>query len=382
LRSEKSQAEKIRLEETRAAAGRGERAQPGGSLPPIRGGGAEPATAPPPDAVPLSAPLVDALRANLASGGQSVVFLNRRGYHNFLQCHLCGNVIACANCSVSMTFHLRDRSMRCHYCGESAPAPDKCPECAGYGLAGQGFGTERLVHTLAQLMPDARIERMDSDTSGRRGARATIMANLARGEIDILVGTQMITKGFDFPGVTLVGVVMADLALNMPDFRSAERTFQLLTQVAGRAGRGERAGRVLIQTYAPFHYSIRAARDQDYARFIRRELELRRELMYPPFARMALVRIEGADAARVGAIATRVAAALGRAAKPDSMRILGPAPAPIERIKRRYRWQVILKAQELNAMRAALSTMRAETADLASDANVHVIIDVDPINML
>jgi len=168
----------------------------------------------------------------------------------------------------------------------------------------------------------------------------------------------------------------------MPDFRSAERTFQLLTQVAGRAGRGDRPGRVLIQTYAPFHYSIRAARDQDYGRFIRRELELRRELMYPPFARMALVRIEGADSARVGAVAARVATSLGRLAKPASMRILGPAPAPIERIKRRYRWQVVLKAQELNEMRAALSAMRAETAAAAAEANVHVIIDVDPINML
>ena len=342
--------------------------------------GAEAANAP--AAIPLSATLIDALRMNLASGGQSMVFLNRRGYHNFLQCHLCGNVIACPNCSVSMTFHLRDRSLRCHYCGENAPAPDKCPECDGYGLAGQGFGTERLVQTLAELVPDARIERMDSDTSGRRGARASIMASLGRGDIDIIVGTQMITKGFDFPGVTLVGVVMADLALNMPDFRSAERTFQLLTQVAGRAGRGDRPGRVLIQTYAPFHYSIRAARDQDYARFIRRELELRRELMYPPFARLALVRIEGADAARVSAMASRVAAALGRRARPDSMRILGPAPAPIERIKRRYRWQVLLKAQELNEMRAALGAMRAETAAAAEEAGVHVIIDVDPINML
>jgi primosomal protein N' (replication factor Y) (superfamily II helicase) len=341
-------------------------------------GGAAESPAP----IPLSAPLIDALRANLASGGQSMVFLNRRGYHNFLQCHLCGNVIACPNCSVSMTFHLRDRSLRCHYCGENAPAPDKCPECDGYGLAGQGFGTERLVQTLAELVPDARIERMDSDSSGRRGARTSILASLARGEIDIIVGTQMITKGFDFPGVTLVGVVMADLALNMPDFRSAERTFQLLTQVAGRAGRGDRPGRVLIQTYAPFHYSIRAARDQDYARFIRRELELRRELMYPPFARLALVRVEGADSARVSSMASRVAAALGRRARPDSMRILGPAPAPIERIKRRYRWQVVLKAQELNEMRAALGAMRAETAVAAEAAGIHVIIDIDPINML
>ena len=214
-----------------------------------------------------------------------MIFLNRRGYHNFLQCHLCGNVIACANCSVSMTFHLRDRIAALPLLRrESTAAPEKCRACGGFGLEGQGFGTERLVQTLAELMPEARIERMDSDTSGRRGARSANRRGAARGEIDILVGTQMITKGFDFPGVTLVGVVLADLALNMPDFRSAERTFQLLTQVAGRAGRGERPGRVLIQTYAPHHYSVRAARDQDYARFMRRELELRRELMYPPFA--------------------------------------------------------------------------------------------------
>ena len=213
-----------------------------------------------PDTVPLSTTLVAALRENLASSGQSMVFLNRRGFHNFLQCHICGNVIACQNCSVSMTFHMRDRSLRCHYCGNHTAAPDTCPECKGYGLKGQGFGTERLTQTLAELMPSARIERMDSDTSSVRGARARMLSELRAGEIDILVGTQMITKGFDFPGVTLAAVVNADMALNMPDFRSAERTFQLLTQIAGRAGRGERPGRVIIQTYAPHHYSIRAAK--------------------------------------------------------------------------------------------------------------------------
>ncbi len=341
--------------------------------------GAAPA---PPDSVPLAPPLIDAIRANLATGGQSVIFLNRRGYHNFLQCHLCGNVIACPNCSVSLTFHLRDRSLRCHYCGESAAAPERCPECDGYGLAGQGFGTERLVQALAELVPDARIERMDSDTSGRRGARGAILERLASGALDVLVGTQMIAKGFDFPGVTLVGVVMADLTLNLPDFRSAERTFQLLTQVAGRAGRGVRPGRVLIQTYAPHHYSIRAAHDQDYARFIRRELDLRRDLMYPPFARIALVRSEGEDAGRVAAIASSAAAALGRMAKPDAMRVLGPAPAPIERIKRRYRWQVMLKAMELKDLRAALAAMRAEVAPLAARDRVRLAIDIDPVNML
>ncbi|HYR79508.1 MAG TPA: primosomal protein N', partial [Candidatus Dormibacteraeota bacterium] len=335
-----------------------------------------------PEAVPLSSALVAALRENLESGGQSMVFLNRRGFHNFLQCHICGNVIACPNCSVSMTFHLRDRSLRCHYCGNHDSAPDKCPECQGFGLQGQGFGTERLTQTLATMMPIARIERMDSDTSGLRGARARILAELRAGEIDILVGTQMITKGFDFPGVTLAAVVNADLALNMPDYRSAERTFQLLTQVAGRAGRGERPGRVIIQTYAPNHYSIRAAKDQDYARFMRRELMLRRDLMYPPSARLAMVRIEGAEPMLVMRLAEQVAKSLAQSATPEGLRVLGPAPAPIERIKQRYRWQVMVKSRELKPMRAALAAMRSEVGPSAERDDVYLAIDIDPVRML
>jgi primosomal protein N' (replication factor Y) len=336
----------------------------------------------PPEAIPLSSALVAALSENLRSGGQSMVFLNRRGFHNFLQCHICGNVIACPNCSVSMTFHLRDRSLRCHYCGNHDAAPDTCPECRGYGLQGQGFGTERLTQTLAQMMPAARIERMDSDTSGLRGARARILAELRAGEIDILVGTQMITKGFDFPGVTLAAVVNADLALNMPDFRSAERTFQLLTQIAGRAGRGERAGRVIIQTYAPNHYSIRATKDQDYARFMRRELQLRRDLMYPPSARMAMIRIEGVEPRLVMRVAEQVAKSLGQSSTPESIRVLGPAPAPIERIKQRYRWQVMVKSRELKPMREALAQMRAEVGPIAERDDVYLAIDIDPVRML
>jgi primosomal protein N' (replication factor Y) (superfamily II helicase) len=335
-----------------------------------------------PDTVPLSTTLVAALRDNLASGGQSMVFLNRRGFHNFLQCHICGNVIACPNCSVSMTFHMRDRSLRCHYCGNHTAAPDACPECKGYGLKGQGFGTERLTQTLAELMPAARIERMDSDTSSLRGARARMLAELRAGEIDILVGTQMITKGFDFPGVTLAAVVNADMALNMPDFRSAERTFQLLTQIAGRAGRGERPGRVIIQTYAPNHYSIRAARDQDYARFMRRELQLRRDLMYPPFARLAMVRIEGAQPHLVRRTAETVAKSLARSSTPDGIRVLGPAPAPIERIKQRYRWQVMIKSRELKPIRAAIAGMRAEVGPSAERDDLFLAVDIDPVRML
>jgi len=349
---------------------------------PTNGAGREAKSADLPDAVPLSTTLVAALRENLASAGQSMVFLNRRGFHNFLQCHICGNVIACPNCSVSMTFHMRDRSLRCHYCGNHTAAPDTCPECNSYGLKGQGFGTERLTQTLADMMPAARIERMDSDTSSLRGARARMLAELRAGEIDILVGTQMITKGFDFPGVTLAAVVNADMALNMPDFRSAERTFQLLTQIAGRAGRGERPGRVIIQTYAPNHYSIRAARDQDYARFMRRELELRRDLMYPPFARLAMVRIEGAEPQIVRRMAEAVAKSLVKDTTPEGIRVLGPAPAPIERIKQRYRWQVMIKSRELKPMRAAIAAMRAEVGPSADRDDIYLAIDIDPVRML
>jgi primosomal protein N' (replication factor Y) len=337
-------------------------------------------TSSPVTSVPLSARLLEEIRRNLSTGGQTLLFVNRRGYHNFLQCHLCGAVLTCSNCSVSMTFHLHDQSLRCHYCGERRAAPSQCPECGGIGLEGLGFGTERLSAALHELIPGARIARMDSDTASRHGERSRMLAQLARGEIDILVGTQMITKGFDFPGVTLVGVILADMALNMPDFRSAERTFQLLTQVAGRAGRGERAGRVLIQTYSPGHYSIRAARDQNYGRFIRRELALRRELGYPPFTKIAMVRVEcesSATAARIAGLAAQTLAETE-----PRLRILGPGPAPIERIRGRFRWQVMVKADTARAIRIALNTLRHRIGDTAAQAQARLILDIDPINML
>jgi primosomal protein N' (replication factor Y) len=335
-----------------------------------------------PTPVPLSAPLTDALRAALAAGGQALLFINRRGYHSFLNCQICGNVLSCPDCSVSLTFHLRDRSLRCHYCGNYSRAPDACPACQGLGLQGQGFGTERLAAALAKVLPQARIERMDSDTSRRKGNRNRILNALGRGEIDILVGTQMITKGFDFPGVTLVGVVLADLSLNIPDFRSAERTFQLLTQAAGRAGRGAEPGRVVIQTYAPHHYSIRAAEHQDYARFMRRELDLRRELGYPPFTRLAMVRLEGPDAAAVERIAEAASTAIKRADHAAVLRVLGPAPAPIERIAQRYRWQLMVKAPSWSALRDPLIALRNELTSSAEAAEVQLTTDVDPVHML
>jgi len=290
----------------------------------------------------LSSVLVAALRGNLESGGQSMVFLNRRGFHNFLQCHICGNVIRVPQLQRQHDVSSARSITQMPLLRKSRLGARQMSRMRRLRIAGTGLRHRAPDADARDDMPNARIERMDSDTSGLRGARARILAELRAGEIDILVGTQMITKGFDFPGVTLAAVVNADLALNMPDYRSAERTFQLLTQVAGRAGRGERPGRVIIQTYAPNHYSIRAAKDQDYARFIRRELTLRRDLMYPPYARLAMVRIEGAEPMLVMRLAEQVAKSLAQSATPEGLRVLGPAPAPIERIKQRYRWQVMV----------------------------------------
>lgn len=334
------------------------------------------------EGVPLSAALLEALRENLAAGAQSIVFLNRRGYHNALQCRFCGSVMSCGSCSVSLNFHLQDRSLRCHYCGERKPAPSNCPECGAYTLEGQGYGTERIAAALAELLPQARIERMDSDASRRRASRTRTLEALAAGSIDILVGTQMVAKGFDFPAVTLVGVVLADQTLNLPDFRAAERTFQLLTQVAGRAGRGERPGRVLIQTFAPHHYSIQAAKAQDYARFMRRELALRREFNYPPYAKLALVRLEGIEQAQVAQLAGETARALAYSAAPADLHVAGPSPAPIERLKGRYRWQLMVRASTAKSMRQALAQARERVEKAAKRDNVRLILDIDPVNML
>ncbi len=334
--------------------------------------------------------LKNALIANHQAGKQSVLFLNRRGYANYLQCRLCGEALSCPHCSVTLTFHLQRRALCCHYCGFTRRSMDECPACHEPSLAGSGIGTEQVEDALKNFLPEVRIARLDRDTVKRRGTLDRILRAWRGHEFDVLIGTQMVAKGHDVPGVTLVGVILADVTLNRPDFRAAERTFQLLTQVAGRAGRGEDIGRVIIQTYAPRHYSIRCASQHDFTRFAAQELRYRKRLGYPPFTRMINMRFEGRDGQQVEASATLFAQQLEDilqsaefvSTDPSSLEILGPAPAPIERIKGRERWQLLVKGPN----RPMLHSLVKKARDAFDQANpprgVRTIIDVDPYSVV
>jgi primosomal protein N' (replication factor Y) len=328
--------------------------------------------------------LSDALQENHARGQQSLIFLNRRGFANFLQCRLCGFVMRCPNCSVTMTFHLRQKIIFCHHCGFRKSASDVCPGCGNLTLSGIGFGTEQVEQELSRLMPRARVARMDRDTTSKRGSQERMIRQWEKGEIDVLVGTQMITKGHDVKGVTLVGVILADLSLNLPDFRAAERTFQLLSQVSGRAGRGKEPGRVIIQTYAPDHYAFQYVLTHDYKGFFASEIEFRRALNYPPFSRLVHLRVEGGRAQEVQARAETLGKGLCEKHKQDpkireQIEILGPAPAPIEKLRSRYRWQILLKGKKGPLL---LEFANGAREILPRSHSTRLYIDVDPYNML
>jgi primosomal protein N' (replication factor Y) len=329
----------------------------------------------------VSPQLVAALQANIAAHGQTLIFLNRRGFANFLQCLQCGDPLACPNCSVTLTLHRRWQALRCHHCDYTVPIPSACPDCGGLSLSAWGAGTEQVEAVLRKLVPGARVGRMDRDTTRRKGSLREIFAAWERRDYDILVGTQMITKGHDVHGVTLVGVLLADLSLNFPDFRAAERTFQLLTQVAGRAGRGARPGRVIVQTLQPDHFSLQCAQHHDFRRFAEQELAARRELSYPPFTRLVQLRCEGAraDATErvIRALATHVQAAAAK-----GVGILGPSPSPLERLRGRHRWQLLVRGRNGAAVRAAARAGRDAVRRAARAADVRVIVDVDPNSML
>jgi len=330
---------------------------------------------------PLAPQLLEELEKNLERGEQSLVFLNRRGFASFLVCPACGKNLCCPNCSVSLTYHRLRSSSLCHYCDYQVPFPCICPDCGEPELREMGVGTERVEQELLTRFPTARIARMDSDTVAGKGGHGRILERVSRGEVDILIGTQMIAKGHDFPGVTLVGVLQAEGSLYLPDFRAAERTFQLLSQVIGRAGRGELPGRVLVQAMQPDHYALQHAIAHDYNRFYDEEMLFRQELGYPPFGYLAAIQFSGTAEAAVSDAAAQAARLLVMLKAQLGLRseLLGPVQAPLYRLRGRFRRHLLLKDADRNALRRLLSAYRKTRS---SPVLVREIIDVDPVDLL
>ncbi len=328
-----------------------------------------------PDVI-LSSVLCDGIADRLSRGEQAIVLLNRRGFATAVFCRQCGETLECPNCSVSLTVHRAERRARCHYCNYAAAIPKVCAACAGPYLEQVGFGTERVEAEIVARFPGARVARVDRDTIRKRGAIAGVLGRFGAGEIDVLVGTQMIAKGHDFPRVTLVGVISADVGLGLADFRASERTFQLLTQVAGRAGRGEMRGEAVVQTLYPKHYSIRHACRQDYAAFYAEEIIFRRGMRYPPSVALinAVVRARTRDGAMDDAGEIVKALQIGG----EGYRVLGPAPAPLSRLKGEHRAQLFLKGSHRPAMRQALQAVLSTRPDIRR----RTMVDVDPMTVL
>jgi primosomal protein N' (replication factor Y) len=325
----------------------------------------------------VSAQLDYHIRRTLGADEQALIFLNRRGFATYLHCVRCGFVLRCRDCDVTLTFHRGVNIARCHYCGFTSELPESCPDCKMPGPRKSGVGTEKVVAALEKRYPTARIARLDRDTATTHDALKSTLSKFAAGTYNVLVGTQMIAKGHDFPGVSLVGILLADVGLHVPDFRAAERTYQLITQVAGRAGRGERPGRVIVQTFFPEHFAIRCATEGNYHGFVDRELEVRRSFQYPPFGRLVKVMISGTDEEKVREEASRIAESLKRAAPPEC-RILGAVASPVSRIQTRYRMQILLKAKLSTTLHDLLAKCEK---DLASKRGVDVTVDIDPQNL-
>lgn len=328
----------------------------------------------------FSESLANSIEDRLKKGEQTILFLNRRGFSTFVLCRECGLVLNCPHCAVSLTYHNKGSFLKCHYCHYQERVPDICPRCQSRYIRYFGTGTQKVEEELVKRFPQARILRMDMDTTRKKDAHKEMLGKFAAGEIDILLGTQMIAKGLDFPLVTLVGVITADTLLNFPDFRGAEKTFQLLTQVAGRAGRGRLAGQVIVQTYCPEHYSITSAQKHDFSTFYQQEIEYRRQLEYPPFSYLASIIIKGEEEK----VIIHKAEEIGRQLKDlvQDSQVLGPVPAPLSKIKKQYRWQLILKNSNLDNLRADLKNWWKSLNSGYLSSSVGIIIDIEPIGML
>ena len=329
----------------------------------------------------FSPQLREAILQRLEKNEQVMLFLNRRGWSSSLQCPECGFVAECPNCSVSLTYHRAAQQLMCHICGHIETAPKKCPEtkCGNVAIRFSGLGTEKVEAALEKGFPSARVKRMDSDTLKRKEDYRRILGDFRTGKIEILVGTQMIAKGLHFPNVTLVGIIHADLSLHIPDFRAGERTFQLLTQVAGRAGRGEVEGEVYVQSFTPFHPAIQYARRHDYVGFYEQEIEFRQQLNYPPVGRVALLTLRGRSEDRVKFVADHLRREMDTVAKElGEVVVAGPAPAPLLRAENFYRYQIMLRTSRMPQLSRKLSALR-ETFQIPED--LRLVIDIDPMSL-
>lgn len=322
-----------------------------------------------------------AIKENHERGEQTLVLLNRRGFSSSLLCRGCGHRATCPNCDVTLTYHKSEARLVCHYCGHQARVPRTCPNCEGAYIYYVGEGTEQIEALLKELFPQMRIARLDRDTTRRRGAFEKLLNEFAAGDIDLLVGTQMIAKGHDFHNVTLVCVISVDTGLSMPDFRSAERTFQLLTQVAGRAGRGEKPGRVILQSYHTEHYALEYARQQNYEKFHDHEIHFRQQMHYPPFVALINLLIKHEDFPKAATLASDLARLLKEADTEKVLRVLGPAPAPLARLKGEHRLQVLIKTRYRRQAREALDAAMLALKEAKQDLRM-VTVEVDPVNMM
>ncbi len=325
------------------------------------------------------------MRQTLERKEQVLLFLNRRGFASYPVCANCGEPLKCKNCDITLTLHQKENAYKCHLCGYAQPLSTRCENCGCAAIKRLGLGTEKIEDAVKKLFPEARVARMDRDTVTRRGALVQILKGLRDHEIDILIGTQMVAKGHDFPNITLVGIICADLSLNFPDFRAAELTFQLIAQVAGRAGRGTRPGRVILQTYNPEHFSIMTAQQQDFIAFYNQEIVFRKTFRYPPFSRMILFKISGKDPEKTKKYAQllgrRCAALKSKAPQfQKEIEILGPIEAPLARIANRYRWQILIKSFEVEPLHRFARSMLHQSK--ASDRDIRMGIDVDPLFMM
>jgi primosomal protein N' (replication factor Y) len=325
--------------------------------------------------------LISSVQQRLDKKEQTLLLLNRRGFSSVLICGDCGKVIQCPSCSVSLTFHKSIRRLKCHYCDFQMPPPATCPVCSGINLKPLGTGTQKVEEEIATLFPSAVVARMDSDNTRGRDAYDRLLGRVDRGEIDILLGTQMIAKGHDFPAVTLVGAVDADVGLNLPDFRSAEKTFQLITQAAGRAGRGAAAGEVIIQTMNPGHYSLRHSMTHDYEGFYREEIAYRSELGYPPVRRIIKIEVKSSQEKSAAEAAMTARDSIRSHLKGKETALLGPAPSPIAKVRGKHRFQMLLLSPKRETLRVLAMEAR-KAVEEKYGRKVQVIVDVDPVNLM